>query len=512
MSVMQDILKSAPSQALVLSGWSHAEGVPTRREGLVTTSPIDGSALAWVNLATTEECNAAAALSSQAFASWQQVPAPLRGHLVRAIGEAVRARKSELAAIITLEVGKTVSEAEGEVQEWIDVCEFAVGLSRQLHGLTIVSERPQHRMMEQWLPLGSIAIITAFNFPMAVWAWNAMLALVCGDAVVWKPSEKAALCAAAVMEIVSEVLDREGAPRGLCQLLQGTATVGEALATSPIYRLVSATGSTAMGRKVAALVGVRLGRTLLELGGNNAMIVAPSARQELALRAALFAAVGTAGQRCTTLRRLIVHRSLAKTFTAKLVKAYGTLTIGDPRLPHTLVGPLIDAKACNAMESALVTAVEQGGKILCGGGRRYDVALAAGFYVTPAVVAISPDAAVVQQETFAPILYLHTYETFEEALKIQNSVSQGLSSALFTEQMREAEQFVSATGSDCGISNVNIGTSGAEIGGAFGGEKESGGGRESGSDAWKSYMRRATSTLNYGEALPLAQGVKFEWE
>lgn len=494
-----------------LAGWSGAE---PRGTGAVIGSlcPMDGALLAEVEVADAAQIAAAAAAAAKAFAVWQLVPAPARGRLVAAIGAEARARKKALAAVITLEVGKTVSEAEGEVQEWIDMCDFAVGLSRQLHGLTIVSERPQHRMMEQWHPLGPVAVITAFNFPMAVFAWNAMLALVCGDSVVWKPSEKAPLCAQAVMELVAEVCLREGAPAGLCQCLYGGASVGEALAASPVYRLVSATGSTAMGRRVAAVVGARLGRSLLELGGNNAMIVAPSARQELALRAALFSAVGTAGQRCTTLRRLLVQETIAEGFIARLTAAYQSLRMGDPREPSTLVGPLIDEAACAAMELALAEAVAQGGRVIAGGARVRAERLLGGFYMQPALVEIAADAAVVQRETFAPILYLHRYSRFEEALALQNGVSQGLSSALFSESLSETEHFLAQSGSDCGIANVNLGTSGAEIGGAFGGEKDTGGGRESGSDAWKSYMRRTTNTVNYGSTLPLSQGVRFEME
>jgi len=501
----------ATGAAKRLAGWS---GAAPRGTGAAIGSfcPMDGRIVALAEVAAPSQIAAAEALAASAFAVWQLVPAPARGRLVAAIGLEARARKQALAAVITLEVGKTVSEAEGEVQEWIDMCDFAVGLSRQLHGLTIVSERPQHRMMEQWHPLGPVAVITAFNFPMAVFAWNAMLALVCGDSVVWKPSEKASLCAHAVMELVAEVCLREGAPAGLCQCLYGGAEVGEALAASPVYRLVSATGSTAMGRRVSAVVGARLGRSLLELGGNNAMIVAPSARQELALRAALFSAVGTAGQRCTTLRRLLVQETIAESFVERLAAAYRSLRVGDPREPSTLVGPLIDEAACAAMEQALGEAVAQGGRLIAGGSRVREGGLGGGFYMQPALVEIAADAAVVQRETFAPILYVHRYRRFEEAVALQNGVSQGLSSALFSESLSETEHFLAQSGSDCGIANINLGTSGAEIGGAFGGEKDTGGGRESGSDAWKSYMRRTTNTVNYGDTLPLAQGVRFEME
>lgn len=506
-----DEQRGATGEVVRIAGWSGAVAC-TGGATLASLCPMDGRIVALAEVATPSQIAAAEALAASAFAVWQLVPAPARGRLVAAIGDEVRARKQALAAVITLEVGKTVSEAEGEVQEWIDMCDFAVGLSRQLYGLTIVSERPHHRMMEQWHPLGPVAVITAFNFPMAVFAWNAMLALVCGDSVVWKPSEKASRCAHAVMELVQEVCRREGAPEGLCQCLYGGAEVGAALAAAPVYRLVSATGSTAMGRRVSAVVGARLGRSLLELGGNNAMIVAPSARQELALRAALFSAVGTAGQRCTTLRRLLVQETIAEGFVARLAAAYRSLRVGDPREPSTLVGPLIDEAACAAMEQALGEAVAQGGRVIAGGSRVREGGLGGGFYMQPALVEIGAGAAVVQRETFAPILYLHRYGRFEEAVALQNGVSQGLSSALFSESLSETEHFLAQSGSDCGIANVNLGTSGAEIGGAFGGEKDTGGGRESGSDAWKSYMRRTTNTVNYGDTLPLAQGVRFEME
>ncbi|NQW63702.1 MAG: aldehyde dehydrogenase family protein [Deltaproteobacteria bacterium] len=506
-----DEQRGATGEVVRIAGWSGAAAC-TGGATLASLCPMDGRIVALAEVAAPSQIAAAEALAASAFAVWQLVPAPARGRLVAAIGAEARARKQALAAVITLEVGKTVSEAEGEVQEWIDMCDFAVGLSRQLYGLTIVSERPQHRMMEQWHPLGPVAVITAFNFPMAVFAWNAMLALVCGDSVVWKPSEKASLCAHAVMELVQEVCRREGAPEGLCQCLYGGAEVGAALAAAPVYRLVSATGSTAMGRRVSAVVGARLGRSLLELGGNNAMIVAPSARQELALRAALFSAVGTAGQRCTTLRRLLVQETIAEGFVERLAAAYRSLRVGDPREPSTLVGPLIDEAACAAMEQALGEAVAQGGRVIAGGSRVREGGLGGGFYMRPALVEIAAGAAVVQRETFAPILYAHRYGRFEEAVALQNGVSQGLSSALFSESLSEMEHFLAQSGSDCGIANVNLGTSGAEIGGAFGGEKDTGGGRESGSDAWKSYMRRTTNTVNYGDTLPLAQGVRFEME
>ena len=478
---------------------------------LKVNSPIDGEYLASIALAGAADVESVVDLAVQSFLSWRKVPAPVRGELVRRIADRVRANKSELADLLSREVGKTIQEAAGEIQEWIDICDFAVGLSRQLHGLTIASERPGHRMMEQWLPLGPVGVISAFNFPVAVWAWNAMLALVCGDTVVWKPSEKAPLCALAAHQIVSEVAEEFDPSKGLAlsSVIVGLADVGEALAASPRLPLIAATGSTRMGVAVAQTVAKRLGRSLLELGGNNAMIVAPSADLELALRAIVFAAAGTAGQRCTTLRRLIVHQSHREEMVKRLKKVYAGLKIGDPRVNGHLVGPLIDKGAFDAMQKAISEAKAQGGTVF--GGERITAGVPQnGFYVQPAIVEIAPTAAIVQQETFAPILYIMPYSTLEEAIEIQNSVSQGLSSAIFTSDVVEAELFMSSQGSDCGIANVNIGTSGAEIGGAFGGEKQTGGGRESGSDSWKNYMRRATNTINYSNELPLAQGVRFD--
>jgi aldehyde dehydrogenase (NAD+) len=429
---------------------------------------------------------------------------------VAAIGRRLRAGKQDLAMLVTLETGKILAEALGEVQEMIDICDFAVGLSRQLYGLTIASERPAHRLAEQWHPLGPVGVITAFNFPVAVWAWNAMIALVCGDTLVWKPSEKTPLTAMACHAIaLSALADVPEAPAGVVNLVVGAGKdVGQAIAASGDVPLVSATGSVAMGRSVAQTVAARLGRSLLELGGNNAAIVTPSADLELALRAIVFAAAGTCGQRCTTLRRLIVHHSVADALLARLLKIYSDLPIGDPRSGGTLVGPLVDARAADAMQQALTAAQGQGGRVH-GGQRLAGGVPAGGAYVRPAIVEIEPTAAIVRVETFAPILYFMRYETLDEAIAINNGVPQGLASAIFTNDVREAERFCSAAGSDCGIVNVNIGTSGAEIGGAFGGEKETGGGRESGSDAWKAYMRRATNTINYSSELPLAQGIKF---
>ncbi|MFT4704303.1 MAG: aldehyde dehydrogenase (NAD+) [Bradymonadia bacterium] len=471
---------------------------------------IDGENYANVRWASVDDLDIVAASAIAAHHAWRVVPAPIRGAFVREIGVQVTAHKDALAAVISIEAGKTTSEALGEVQEWIDMCEFAVGLSRQLHGLTIVSERPEHRMMEQWHPLGPIAVISAFNFPMAVWAWNAMLGFVCGDSVVWKPSEKTPLCAIAAHRMVELAMQNTpGVPKTLSSVVVGAADIGASLAADDRFPLVSATGSVPMGKRVAAVVGGRLGRALLELGGNNAAIVTPSADIDLALRGIVFAAAGTCGQRCTSLRRLIVHESLVDALTEKLVAAYGTLSIGDPREDGVLVGPLVDEAAFDAMAAALTQAQEEGGTLLCG-GRRVTDGVPGGVYVEPAIVRVSPYATIMQQETFAPILYVVSYRDFAEAIALQNGVPQGLSSAVFTESMREAERFLSTAGSDCGIANVNIGTSGAEIGGAFGGEKETGGGRESGSDAWKNYMRRTTNTVNYGDTLPLAQGVRFD--
>ncbi len=477
--------------------------------GLLTRSPIDGSSAGSLIEATAADVEIALSQASEAFAVWRRVPAPRRGELVRLLGEELRAAKADLAMLVTLEAGKIVSEGLGEVQEMIDICDFATGLSRQLHGLTMPSERPGHHMRETWQPLGPVAVISAFNFPVAVWAWNAALALVCGDPVIWKPSEKTPLTAVATQAVFERAMARFGqdAPAHLSQVLIGGREVGETLAADPRVPLVSATGSTRMGRAVAQSVAGRLGRSLLELGGNNAMIVTPSADMDMAVRAIAFSAVGTCGQRCTSLRRLLVHEDVAEALIARLTKAYATLPIGDPREPGTLVGPLIDAEAAQAFDAALAQAVAEGGTILTGGNR---VETEGGTYVTPAIVRMPSQTEVVRHETFAPILHVLTWTAFDDAVALQNAVPQGLSSCIFTDSVREAEAFLSAWGSDCGIANVNIGPSGAEIGGAFGGEKDTGGGRESGSDAWKAYMRRQTQTVNFSNALPLAQGVRFE--
>ena len=485
--------------------------MPVPANELVVRSPIDGSEIGRAPVTALAEMPQVIERSKVAFASWRLVPAPRRGELVRLLGEELRRDKDALAALVTAEAGKIVSEGQGEVQEMIDICDFAVGLSRQLYGLTIASERPGHRMMETWHPAGPCAVISAFNFPVAVWSWNAALAIVCGDPVIWKPSEKTPLTALATMRIVERALARFGsdAPAGLLQCVIGDADLGAALVESHEVPVVSATGSTRMGRIVGPRVAARFGRSILELGGNNAMIVTPSADLDLAVRAIVFAAVGTAGQRCTTLRRLIVHPSVRADLLQRLRKAYASLTIGDPRRAGVLIGPLIDAAAAERMQAAIRRARDEGG-VVFGGARRVADVPAGGHYLEPAIVEMPAQTATVREETFAPILYVLGYESLSEAIALQNDVPQGLSSCIFTRDLREAETFLSAAGSDCGIANVNIGPSGAEIGGAFGGEKDTGGGRESGSDSWKAYMRRQTATVNYSDKLPLAQGVSFE--
>ena len=473
---------------------------------LVSINPATGEPLGRVVMATAKSYDRVVDHAIEIFATWRTVPPPVRGELVRRVGLALREHKADLGLLITLETGKIRSEGEGEVQEMIDMCDFSVGLSRQLHGLTIASERPRHRMIEQWHPLGPIGIITAFNFPAAVWAWNAMIAGVCGDTMIWKPSPLAPLTAIAIQRIAGQVAAEQGYS-GVFNLCVGDADeIGERMARDDRLPLISATGSCRMGRRVAEVVGKRLGRTLLELGGNNAIIITPSANIEMAVRGTVFAAVGTAGQRCTTARRLIVHQSLHDDLVDRLIAAYRSLPIGDPWKTGVLVGPLIHETAVNQMLAALEAAKAQGGEVLYG-GRRLD---RPGYFVEPAIVTARPGMPIVAQETFAPILYVMKYAELDEAVAIQNSVEQGLSSAVFTRDLREAEHFLSSEGSDCGIANVNIGTSGAEIGGAFGGEKATGGGREAGSDAWRIYMRRQTCTINYGSEIPLAQGVKFD--
>jgi aldehyde dehydrogenase (NAD+) len=478
--------------------------------GRPVRSPVTGEIVAEVHDTAPAAVAQAVEAAHEAYLAWRAVPAPRRGELVRLLGEELRTAKADLARLVTLEAGKIVSEANGEVQEMIDICDYATGLSRQLFGLTIATERPEHRMMETWHPLGVVGVVSAFNFPVAVWSWNAALALVCGDAVVWKPSEKTPLTALAVQALLDRAMARFGdAPVGLSAVIIGGREVGEALVNHPRVPLVSATGSTAMGRAVAPRLAARFARALLELGGNNAAIVAPTANLDLTLRGVAFAAMGTAGQRCTTLRRLFVHDSLYETFLPRLKAAYGSVSVGDPRKGGALVGPLIDADAFEAQRRALADAREAGGRIT--GGERIEVAgCPNAIYVRPALVEMESQADVVRRETFAPILYVMRYSDLEEAIRLQNDVPQGLSSSIFTNDIREAELFTSARGSDCGIANVNIGPSGAEIGGAFGGEKETGGGREAGSDSWRTYMRRATNTVNYGATLPLAQGVEFD--
>jgi len=489
------------------SGEWHSQGA-----SLESLSPIDGNPLAAVRFANQADYERVIERARAAFMSWRSVPAPKRGEVVRQIGAELRQHKKALGALVTLEMGKIRAEGEGEVQEMIDICDFAVGLSRQLYGLSMHSERPGHRMYEQWHPLGIVGVISAFNFPVAVWAWNAALAWVCGDSVVWKPSEKTPLTAIACTRIAARVFERNGYDPALASLVIGTGSqIGELLAADRRVPLVSATGSCRMGRRVGAVVAERLGRSLLELGGNNAIIVAPSADLELAVRAILFGAVGTAGQRCTSTRRIIAHQSIYEELKARLSSAYQQVKIGDPLDSQTLMGPLIDLPALDSMQAALRSLEEQGGRIVWG-GRPLDPESGVpqgGAYVEPCLAEATPDTPIVREETFAPILYLLQYETLEQAIAMQNSVPQGLSSAIFTTDLLEAERFLAASGSDCGIANVNIGTSGAEIGGAFGGEKETGGGRESGSDAWKAYMRRQTNTINYSGELPLAQGIEF---
>jgi len=491
---------------------------------LQSISPNNSKVLAEVRTATPKQYERAVSRAQAAFQKWKTVPAPKRGEIIRQLGNALRDAKRDLGMLVTLEAGKILAEGQGEVQEMIDICDFAVGLSRQLYGLTIASERPNHRMMEQWHPLGVVGIITAFNFPVAVWAWNSAIAAVCGDSTVWKPSSQTPLSAIATIKIAERVCRANNVDPAIFSLVIGDgATVGERLIHDKRVPLISATGSTRMGVHVGEVVGRRLGRIILELGGNNAIIVAPSADMDLAVRAILFGAVGTAGQRCTTTRRIIVHESVREKLVRRLVQAYKQVPIGDPAGPGTLMGPLINRRAVDDMQAALERVRAEGGQILYGGenlvaqasslSRRQDARATklptGGFYVRPCIVSARHDMKIVHEETFAPILYIIGYRKFNDALVYHNEVPQGLSSAIFTNDLREVEKFLSARGSDCGIANVNIGTSGAEIGGAFGGEKETGGGRESGSDAWKAYMRRQTVTVNYGDDLPLAQGIKF---
>ena len=481
-------------------GWREATG-----ETIDVVNPTTGEKLATVTMASVDDYDAVVDSSAETFERWRTLPAPKRGDYVRRLGNALRENVDALGALVTLEMGKIHAEGVGEVQEMIDICDFAVGLSRQLYGNTMASERPNHRMYEHWHPLGPVGVISAFNFPVAVWSWNAAIAAVCGDTVLWKPSEATPLTAIAVTKIAQKVMEGSGF-EGLFNLAVGDGkTVGNAMNSDTRLPLISATGSCAMGRIVGPAVAQRMGRSILELGGNNAVIVMDDANLDLAVRAALFSAVGTSGQRCTTLRRLLVHRAIADKMVDRLAEAYQQVTIGDPLDSSTLMGPVVSENAIDQMMNSLDIAREQGGQVVTG-GNRID---RDGFFVEPTIVRVPKDASITQDETFAPILWVIEFDTLEEAIEIQNGVTQGLSSAIFTESVRNAERFLSASGSDCGIANVNIGTSGAEIGGAFGGEKETGGGREAGSDAWKAYMRRQTTTINWGDDLPLAQGIEF---
>lgn len=473
-------------------------------------SPVDGSELGKVIYASESDYETVILKAQKAAEYWKTVPAPERGSIVRQYGIKLRAHKKELGKLVSLEMGKSYQEGLGEVQEMIDICDFAVGLSRQLYGLTMHSERPNHRMYEQWHPIGIVGIISAFNFPVAVWAWNSMIATVCGDVCVWKPSEKTPLTAIACHRLLESVITENKLPEGIFNLVIGNYKIGESLAKDKRIPMVSATGSTRMGKKVSEVVGARLGSSLLELGGNNAVIISEHANLDNALIAAVFGCVGTAGQRCTSTRRLLIHESIFEAFKTKLVNAYGQLSIGNPLDENNHVGPLIDEDAVNAFINAVESVKNEGGEVLTGGQVLSGEGYESGCYVKPCIATAKNHFNIVQEETFGPIVYLIPYQTLDEAIQLQNDVKQGLSSAIFTDNIQEAERFLSAAGSDCGIANVNIGTSGAEIGGAFGGEKETGGGRESGSDAWKKYMRRQTNTINYGTDLPLAQGIKFD--
>ena len=486
------------------------EWLATSGKKLEVKTPIDGSLIATIQQASAADYETVAKRADAAFKEWRMIPGPRRGEIVRQMGEALREYKSELAKLVTLEMGKILPEGEGEVQEMIDMADFAVGQSRMLYGLTLPSERSRHRMMEQWHPLGTVGVISAFNFPVAVWAWNTFLALVCGDSTIWKPASKTPLTGIACMNIVHRVLEANDCPKGIVSLVVGSGReVGELLVNDRRVPLISATGSTPMGTKLAQKVAGRLGRTILELGGNNAIVVTPSADMDMALHATLFGAVGTAGQRCTSTRRIIVHESIEEQFVNRLVEAYGQVKIGNPLEPGVLMGPVVGKSTVDDMMSALKKVKSAGGEVLYGGEKLSGPDYPGGCYVTPCIVRARNEWEIVQEETFAPILYIIKYKTLDEALALHNGVPQGLSSAIFSNDMREVERFVSPEGSDCGIANGNIGTSGAEIGGAFGGEKDTGGGRESGSDAWKAYMRRQTNTINWSPELPLAQGIKF---
>lgn len=507
---MQDILKLLRIETQNLGVSTGTEWIPTEGKTITSFSPVDGKEIARVFACTNEGYEKAVEKAGEAFSAWSLYPSPKRGDIVRQVGEALRRYKEPLGRLVSYEMGKSLQEGYGEVQEMIDICDFAVGLSRQLHGLTMHSERPGHRMYEQWHPLGIVGIISAFNFPVAVWSWNAMLAWVCGDVCVWKPSEKTPLTAIACQKITAEIFKHNHVPEGVSTLIVGEKEMGEKLANDKRIPLISATGSTRMGKAVGAAVGARLGRSLLELGGNNAIIISKEADLKMALVGSLFGAVGTAGQRCTTTRRLIIQEEVYELFKNQLVTAYQQLRIGNPLDEKNHVGPLIDKEAVQIYLAAIERCKGEGGRFIVEGGVLEGPDYESGCYVKPCVAEVQPHFEVVQHETFAPILYIMKFNTLEEAIAIQNGVPQGLSSSIMTLNLREAEKFLSSAGSDCGIANVNIGTSGAEIGGAFGGEKETGGGRESGSDAWRIYMRRQTNTINYSEKLALAQGIKFD--
>jgi aldehyde dehydrogenase (NAD+) len=493
-----------------LEGASAGGFFKTGGDWLESRAPADGSVIAKIRQATVADYERVVTKAQEVFERFRMLPAPKRGDMVREMGLKLRDKKKSLGQLVSLEMGKIRAEGEGEVQEMIDIADYAVGLSRQLYGLVIASERPMHRMSEQWHPLGVVGIISAFNFPVAVWSWNAFIAAVCGDTMVWKPSHKTPLCGIAVQRLMDDVLAQHGFGGAMGLVVGPTETVGEAMVKDPRLPLISATGSSRMGKRVGEVVAGRIGKCLLELGGNNALVVHDDANLDLALRAVVFGAVGTAGQRCTSTRRLLVHASVADAFVAKLVQAYKQVPIGDPLAEGTLMGPLIDTDAVEAYSRALERVRAEGGEVVCGGRVLSGGKYASGTFVEPTIVRAKPGMPIVAEETFAPILYVMTFDTVEEAIALQNDVPQGLSSAIFTESMRVAERFLSAAGSDCGIANVNIGTSGAEIGGAFGGEKETGGGREAGSDSWKAYMRRQTQTINWSTELPLAQGIKFQ--
>lgn len=509
-SDIRETLKQLGLKEINNGATTGTQWLDTKGEIIDSYSPVDGQLIGKIKQATTDDYETIIQTAEKAFKNWRMMPAPKRGEIVRQIGNELRKYKEPLGKLVSYEMGKSLQEGYGEVQEMIDICDFAVGLSRQLYGLTMHSERVRHRMYEQYHPLGIVGVVSAFNFPVAVWAWNAMIAMVCGDVVVWKPSSKVMLCSIATHHIVAKVLKENKVEEGILNLVAGGSKyIGDNFLADKRVPLISATGSTRLGKRVAKIVGERLGRTILELGGNNAIIISENADLDIALRAVLFGAVGTAGQRCTSTRRLIIHENIYEQFKTKLVNGYKQVTIGNPLDPKNHVGPLIDKDAVNSFTNAIDEAKKEGGKILFGGEVLSGIGYESGCYVVPCIAEVQKQVKIVCEETFAPILYLMKYKTMDDAITLHNDVPQGLSSAIFTNNLREAEKFLSHEGSDCGIANVNIGTSGAEIGGAFGGEKETGGGRESGSDSWKVYMRRQTNTINYGTDLPLAQGIEF---